>query len=211
MRSSSLLSSIYSSLVVVEDFSCLPQNHIFYLYHVCMPLPYQSLKHISSIWNCCDVISQYLLFERGSLSSICSRFGFALQNLKKLKNPRVLHGFLAGMLKWSLGRYLLSRGPDLEVLFLLGFLWVLGEDDHFSWCGSQILCVYHVLCNSQYDVMETIQKEDTNIFYLKRFKKTRVESCFLLLLFIPISSIWMLPVHTCTFASSIWINPDYLL
>ena len=75
------------------------------------------------------------------------------------------------MLKWSRGRYLLSWGPDLEVLFALGFLGVLGEDDHFSLCGSQIPCVYHVMCNSQYDVMETVQKEDTNIFYLNKFKR----------------------------------------
>ena len=50
-------------------------------------------------------------------------FGFPLQNPKKLKTLRVLHGFLVVMLKWSLGRYLLSRGPDLEVLF---FTWLSG-------------------------------------------------------------------------------------
>lgn len=121
--------------------------------------------------NCCGVTSQYLLFDWDSLSSICSRFGFALQNLKKLKNPRVLHGFLVVMLKWSRVRYLLSWGPDLEVLFALGFLGVLGEDDHFLSWGSQIPCVYHAMCNSLYDVMETVQKEDTNIFYLNKFKK----------------------------------------
>ena len=77
----------------------------------------------------------------------------------------------------------------MEVLFALGFLGVLGEDDHFSLCGSQTPCVYHAMCNSQYDVMETVQKEDTNIFYLSKFKKTHVESCLLLLLAIPISSI----------------------
>ncbi len=27
------------------------------------------------------------------------------------------------------------------------------------------------MCNSQYDVMETIQKEDSNIFFLNRLKK----------------------------------------
>ena len=40
----------------------------------------------------------------------------------------------------------------------------------------------------------------------EQFQKTHVESCLLLLLFSPISSIWTLPVHTCTFASSIRIN-----
>ena len=27
------------------------------------------------------------------------------------------------------------------------------------------------MCNSLYDVMETVQKEDTNIFYLNKSKK----------------------------------------
>ena len=111
----------------------------------------------------------YLLFVPG--------LGLPLQNLKKQKNPRVLHGFLVVMLKWSRGRYLLSWGPDLEYFFHLAF-----------WGCWEKMIIFHYV-EAKFPVYTT-QCAIPSTMWWKQFKKK-----------ILIYSIWTSSKNTCRILS----------